>query len=362
MEKNNANKFLKFRFGTAHRISMYKRLMAFLKEEFPVYESLVKFKTRFDKKNDYRGKIIAIWLEEMNNGVSFSNAIKGWVPDSELNLISAGEEGKGLDTGLAEAIKFSISGKEIKAAVIGGVSYPLILLIVVLGFISMFSLQMAPAYLGILPIERWPDMGQYLYAVSAGLVKYWYMIIIVLVVSGITIGSTISSWRGSVREIADRIPPWSIYKVYHSSSFLIALASMMQSGVPLNDALKKLKNTSSPWLGAYIDEMMKNLRRGGKNFGQHLNVGLLDEETAGDVIDYSELGKFEEAVYSIGEENLKASVVKIQSRMGLVRNLMIVVVGVTVGVIYYTNIELNGTVADNASASTTSLVQKTKTN
>jgi type II secretory pathway component PulF len=358
--KNNSDKILKFRFGTAHRISMYKRLKSYIEEEFAVYESLVKFKTRFDKKKDYRGKIIAIWLEKMNHGVSFSNAIAGWVPDSELNLISAGEEGQGLDKGLSEAIKFSLSGKEIKAAVIGGISYPAILLLVVLGFVSMFSLQMAPAYLGILPLERWPDMGQYLYAVSTFLVKYWYVIFGILAVLGVAIGSTISFWRGNVRELADKIPPWSVYKVYHSSSFLIALASMMQSGVPLNDALKKLKKTSSVWLGAYIEEMMKNLRRGGKNFGQHLNVGLLDEETAGDVIDYSELGKFEQAVYSIGEENLKNSVVKIQSRMGLVRNLMIVLVGITVGVIYYTNIELNGTVADSASSSTTSMIQKTK--
>ena len=355
--KNNSDKLLKFRFNTAHRISMYKRLKSYIEEEFPVYESLIKFKTRFDKKKDYRGKIIAIWLEKMNHGLSFSNAITGWVPDSELNLISAGEEGQGLNKGLAEAIKFSLSGKEIKSAIIGGISYPLILLLVVLGFISMFSLQMAPAYLGILPLERWPDMGKYLYSVSTFLVKYWYFMIIILVVTGFAIGSTISIWRGSIREFADKIPPWSIYKVYHSSSFLIALASMMQSGVPLNDALKKLKRTSSVWLGAYIDEMLKNLRRGGKNFGQHLNVGLLDEETAGDVIDYSELGKFEQAVYAIGEENLKSSVTKIQARMGIVRNLMIVLVGITVGVIYYTNIELNGTVADSASSSPKSMIK-----
>lgn len=358
--KKDSNKLLKFRFSTSHRISMYKRLKSFIEEEFPVYESLLKFKNRFDKKKDYRGKIIGIWLEQMNHGSSFSKAITGWVPDSELNLISAGEDGQGLDKGLGEAIKFSSSGKEIKSAIIGGVSYPLILFIIVLGFIAMFSLQMAPAYLGILPLERWPGLGQYLYSFSSFLVNYWYVVVLIIVIAAIAITSTISSWRGSLREMADKIPPWSIYKVYHSSSFLIALSSMMKSGVPLNDALKKLKNISSPWLGAYIEEMMKNLRRGGKNFGQHLNVGLLDEETAGDVIDYSELGKFEEAVYSIGEGNLKNSVVKIKLRMDIIKNIMIALVGITVGIIYYTNIELNGVVADSASSSTTSMIQRTK--
>jgi type II secretory pathway component PulF len=129
---------------------------------------------------------------------------------------------------------------------------------------------------------------------------------------------------------------------------------MMQSGTPLNDALKKIKQSSSPWLAVYMEDMMKNLRRGGKNFGQHLNVGLMDDETAGDVIDYSELGKFEEAIYSIGEKNLEQSVARIESRMGILKNLMIVLVGVTVGVIYYTSIELNGTVAEAASSQTAS--------
>ena len=356
--KNNSNGFLKFRFGLSHRINMYKRLKSYIEEEFPVYDSLMKFKARYDKKKDYRGKIIEIWLEKMKMGSSFTNAITGWVPESELNLISAGEDGKGLDKGLGEAIKFASSSQKIKSTIINGATYPLILLLVVLGFIALFSVQMAPAYLGILPLERWPDLGKYLYGFSSFLVKYWYMLITALVGIGVAISLTIHKWTGSVREIADKFPPWSVYKVYQSSSFLISLASMMQSGVPLNDALKKIKKSSSPWMGEYMEQMLLNLRRGGKNFGQHLNVGLLDEETAGDVIDYSELGKFEEAVYSIGEENLNVSVLKIESRMGMVRNLMIVLVGITVGVIYYTNIELNGTVAEAASVNTRAVAPK----
>ncbi len=84
----------------------------------------------------------------------------------------------------------------------------------------------------------------------------------------------------------------------------------------------------------------------------HLDVGLMDNETAGDVIDYSELGSFETAIYKIGEENLKESVEKINSRMSIIRNIMIGMVGVIVMVIYYTTIELNTSVAEAASNST----------
>lgn len=347
-KQNAKHAILKYRLGLTERINIYERLKSYTEEEFPVYESLIKFKQRYEKRKDFRAKVLAIWLDKIKNGATFSQAIEGWVPEAELNLISAGEDGKGIETGLAEAIKFGKSAQKIKSTIIGGAMYPVVLLMVILGFTAMFSKQMAPTYLGILPLEKWPDAGRYFYLFSKFIVDFWLVLIGGALAAAFVIGSTIGRWTGSLREIADAVPPWSVYKVYQACSFLIGLASMMQSGIPLNDSLIKIKKSSSPWLAKYIAEMLTNLKRGGKNFGQHLNVGLLDSETAADVIDYSELGKFEQAVYTIGEKNLEESVVQIASRMGLIRNLMIVLVGITVGFIYMTSIELNGVVADAA--------------
>lgn len=342
--------YLKSKMGLSTRIQLYEKLKSFTEEEFPVFESLAKFKQRYDLKKDPRGKIIGIWLDEMRSGASFSTAVQGWVPDAELNLIQAGEDGSGIEKGLAEAIKFGNSAAKIKSVIIGGAMYPIIMLMVIMGFIAMFNKQMAPTYLEFLPVERWPQMGQYFYKFSEALIGYWYVVLSVSIVLGFIISSTIGKFIGPSRKILDKFPPWSVYKVYQGCSFLIGLASMMQSGTPLNDALEKIKKSSDVWLRKYINEMQRNLRKGGKNFGIHLNVGLLDEETANDVIDYSELGSFEKAVYSIGERNLETSVSNIEAKMGMARNLMLVLVGLTVGFIYYTSIELNGAVADAASA------------
>lgn len=345
-------KYLKFKFGLKKRIAIYKKIKSYTESEFPVYESLIKLKARSDSKKDFRGKIIGIWLDQMKGGAQFSTAIKGWVPDAELNLISSGESGDGIEYGLEEAIKFAESSRKIKSAIISGATYPLVLLFVVLGFMAMFSIQLAPTYLSFLPLEQWPDMGRYFYNISIIIVDYWYILLILAGVLSFLISSTIGTWVGQTRTFFDKFPPWSVYKVYQSSAFLISLASMMKSGTPLNDGLKKIKKTSSAWVGFYIEQMLKNLKKGGKNFGKHLDVGLMDEETAGDVIDYSELGSFESAIYKIGEDNLKESVEKINSRMSLLRNLMIGLVGIIVMVIYYTTIELNTSVAEAASNST----------
>lgn len=346
---NNVNALLKFRFGLKHRIGLYERLKSYIEEGFPVYESLVKFKERYDKRKDFKGKIIGIWLKKMKDGLSFKNAIEGWVPDAELNLIAAGEDGTGLNYGLQEAIRFGESSQNIKSTIKKGVTYPAVLFIVIVVFICMFSIQLAPTYLEILPLEQWPDSASSLYGLSNFLVNNMGKLIIIGALIGYIIMKTIGIWTGSLRKVFDKVPPWSVYKVYQGCAFLISLASMMQSSVPLNDALLKIKKTSSPWLCVYIDQMLKNLRQGGKNFGKHLDVGLLDQETADDVIDYTELGKFEQAIYSIGEKNLKEAVEQIDSRMAIIKNLMLILVGISVGLIYISSIELSGTAADAAS-------------
>jgi type II secretory pathway component PulF len=342
--------YLKSKLGLDTRVQLYEKLKSFTEEEFPVFESLAKFKQRYDLKKDPRGKIIGIWLDDMRSGANFSTAVKGWIPDAELNLIQAGEDGSGIEKGLAEAIKFGKSSAKIKSVIIGGAMYPVIMLLVIMGFIAMFNKQMAPTYLEFLPVERWPEAGRHFYSFSEILIGYWYIVLGIIIVSGYVISTTIGKFVGPARKFLDKLPPWSVYKVYQGCSFLIGLASMMQSGTPLNDALEKIKKSSDVWLRKYINEMQKNLRKGGKNFGIHLNVGLLDEETANDVIDYSELGSFEKAVYSIGEKNLENSVLNIEAKMAMARNLMLVLVGLTVGFIYYTSIELNGAVAEAASA------------
>ncbi len=351
-QNNSVDKWLKFKLNLKSRINIYERLKSYTEEEFPIYESLVKFKQRYDKKKDFKGKIIGLWLDKMRGGASFSKAVKGWIPDAELNLIAAGEDGAGIEKGLGEAIKFGKSASKIKSVIIGGAMYPVILLLVVMGFVAMFKLQMAPTYMQFLPVEKWPETAKYFYYFADFIVSFWYVLLIVIIGTSVLISSTIDKWTGGVRAFFDKLPPWSVYKVYQSCSFLIGLASMMQSGTPLNDSLEKLKKSSGRWLRIYIEEMQKNLRRGGKNFGQHLNVGLLDEETAGDVIDYSELGKFESAIYTIGEKNLEESLVSIETKMALARNLMLVIVGLTVGFIYYTSVELNGAVSEAATART----------
>lgn len=349
---HKVDNFLKFRaLGLRSRLTLYKRIKSYTEEQFPIAASLEKFKQRYDKKKDPRGKVIGLWLENMTNGATFVQAIEGWIPDTEMNLITAGDEGRGIEYGLAEAIKFTESAEKIKKVIKSNATYPVVLGTLLYLMLSMFAIKLAPTYLKYLDLNLWPSLAKILFHVGDALASYWIFVIAFLIIVTVFVSTTIAKWIGGLRELADKLPPWSIYKTYQACSFLISLASMMQSGRPLNKSLQRLKESSPPYLCFYIDKMLENLKTGGKNFGVHLNVGLLDEETAGDVEDYSSLGRFEEAVYTIGEENLKNSIERIETNMGLVRVLMMFLVAMTLGWIYYANIELNTAVAEAAAIS-----------
>lgn len=353
------NEFLlKFRFGVGKRINMYERLQSFSEDGFSIFETLQRFKLRYTKRKDFRAQIVDKWLEKMKHGSSFNDALMGWVPEAERNLIAAGERGEGVHLGLKEAVRFTMAAARIKSAIKMGAAYPSILLSMILVFVAAFSKYMAPTFLFILPVDKWPPMASALYFASTFLVKYWFFIILFIVGVCSFVGYTIPRWVGRIRSVFDHAPPWSIYRSYQASAFLISLASMMRSGVPLNEALKAMRKNAEPWLAIYLDKMFSNLKKGGKNYGLHLDVGLLDEETAGDVVDYSELGKFETAIYAIGERNLETGVIKINLQMNVAKNLMLMVVAFTVGWIYYVNADLSTTIAEVAATSTTAASKK----
>lgn len=352
---------LKARFTLSKRIKLYKKLMQYTKQGFPVFDTLIKLKRRQDSRKNFQGKIFEVWIQEMKKGKQFYQAIDGWVPVSELNLIAAGERGQGIHVGLEEAIRFTESFSKIKSIIIGGSIYPVALLGIAFFFIGSFSKQLAPVFLSFLNLEYWPADAQFLLAMSKFISTYWYIVLASFIAIGFFISKTLGIWSSRTREkVFDNLPPWSIYKSYNTAAFLITLSSMMRSGTPLNNSLQSMAIISNRWLRHYLEKMMLNLKKGSKNFGVALDVGLMDPETAGDIIDYSELGSFEEAIHAIGSQNIEEIIKKIEAQMAVFRNLMLLVVGLIAGWIYFTTYMLNTIVAESASTGRSMVTQPIK--
>ncbi len=337
---------VKMKFGLTKRISLYERLAAFLEAGIPVFDALDSMRARMEKNKDVRRLMLAQWLHVMRDGTRFSEAIRPWIPSAEYMLISSGERGDGLVSGLREATRLSMAASKIKKAIFVGAAMPAFLTLMLAGMVAGFDIYMAPVFINLMPVSQWPDEARLLYSISNFIVSYWYMVLAVLGGAAFAIATTINVWRGRLREIADHLPPWSIYKNYQASSFLIGLASMMKAGVALNDALKAINANASPWLKAHIEQMLGSLKVGGSNYGDALDTGLFDNETAGDIIDYARLSSFEKAIYTIGERMVTLGVERTNEKMAVAKNLMLLLVAGSVFWIYYTSYSLQTIIAE----------------
>lgn len=123
---------------------------------------------------------------------------------------------------------------------------------------------------------------------------------------------------------------------------------MMIAGISLNEALQKVQEKGSPWLKDHINRMLRKLRVSGSDYGKALDTGMLDEETAGDIQDYSRLSTFEKAVYSIGEKTLVKTVKTIEAKMAVVKYLMLFAAAAMIMWIFGTSYLLQQEVANSA--------------
>ena len=326
---------------------MYEKIQAFLEGKFDLVSSLKSIRDRYAGRKDFRAIIMSEWIMELEKGGRFSDALAPWVPPSELMLIEAGERGGALQAGLAEAVVLSTASARNKAAIIGGVAFPLALVAMLMGMLSMFQVKMAPVFKGLMAVELWPESARTLDSISGFVYNQIYLVIIIFAIVAAIISKTMGTWTRAPRHIFDKLPPWNIYRSYQASSFLIAMSSLMRAGVPAYDALKSMNKNASPWMKAHLAKMMAMMNLGAGNMGRALNTGLLDEETAGDVEDYSRLGSFSDAIYVLGSRSLEEGIKQIQARMGVVKNLLLVLVAGSIIWIYFASFGLQTAIADS---------------
>lgn len=328
--------FLKLRFssmfGLSKRITMYEKIGAFLAEKNNLNDSLIKIRNRYALRKDFRAAILSEWILAMEKGAKFSVAIAEWVPSSEMMLIEAGERGGALPVGLEQAAKLSTAAAKNKSAIVAGVALPFFLSVLLIVMLMLFQWKMAPIFRDLLPVAKWPDSAKSLNALSGFFFNNVWLLIIVAVGLSILVAKTMGTWVRSPRQIFDKIPPWSIYRGYQASSFLIALSALMKAGIPAFEALRVIEKNSSPWMRVHLGKMMVSMNLGGGNMGRALDTGLLDDEMAGDVQDYSDLGSFTETIYTLGERSVEKGIELINSRMAVVKAMLLI--GVTVSIIW----------------------------
>ncbi len=264
---------IQFRTDSVKRLKIYFNLRCKVEMGIPLGEALQQlWENESDWDEDSReaanpGATAAVALKVWRDAVlsasePLSDAMSGWIPDRDRMLIRAGEASNTLDTALRVAEEMHTSEAGMQEAIFKSLAYPGAIIVLVGAVVWVFGIKLfGPLKKTMPPSAFSPELRQLM-----ELSDFLEVAAVPLVISAggvvVLIVTTLNVWTGRSRVWFERLPPWSLYKLWYESAFLRTLASLLRSGEGQKTALEQMMVTASPWLKERIRAIWLRVRDG----------------------------------------------------------------------------------------------------
>lgn len=260
--------------GSTSRIEIYDMLELLLHNRVKLIAALreiYKAESKDGKrKKDVKAVMLYECVQSLENGRTLSDALERWVPDQEVQLIRAGERSGDLEGALRDATRLIEAKRQIIGAVVGGGLYPLFLLGMVVILLHQIANKMVPQFARILTPDQWTGPAAVLRLIADLVTNYGGTALIVLFAFIAWVFWSLPNMAKSpIRKYLDHIPPWSIYRMLHGSTFLLNTAVMLRAGIRVQEVLIMMSKGGSPWLRLRIQAALRGI-----NQGQNLGMAL----------------------------------------------------------------------------------------
>ncbi|MDA7981272.1 MAG: type II secretion system F family protein [Alphaproteobacteria bacterium] len=345
-------------FTTRKRQKIYRRLAALLNNGVPLNTAIARLQVvaaGMGRKGAVEKVVLQNWQERMRGDPTFGAALRGWSPEEERLLIVAGETGGHLANTLESLIDIMNNVKALKAALRSAITYPMVLVTAMFGYMSIVSLVAVPRFADVYAPENWTGYARGMYLISEvalpGLITYLCLIpalFILYQISVRTIGGRLRIWL-------DRYPPFSFYRLQTGSGFLLGFGSLLQAGVQATEAMFLLaQRATTNYMRVRIGSALAGLRSG-------LNVGRAmestryefpDAEILADLVTYSDLKNFEDRLLDISKEWVKDTVVEVTARTKAMNQVLLMMLIIVVGLMVFGLFEIQQQVAAGIRAGT----------
>lgn len=326
--------FARFTFlhlGAAGRRRIWRKLAKMLANGVGLMKAIeTMLQVRVDMGQGSQPEAIALrnWIASLGNGRTLSESISGWVGDEESMLISAGEASGEMEVALESVVTVMESKIQVRNAVLLGMAYPFVLLVMTFGLMYLIGYKIVPSFSAMAKGHEWTGAAGILVAFGK-FAQHWLPHTALAFVSTIALFLfSLPRFDGPIRVILERYPPYSIYRVMHGSSWLISLSSLVSAGMRIESAMSKMSARASPWLARRIEACLLSMRSG-KTLGEALGqtgYDFPDREIVADLNVYAELSGLNESLSILGREWLEQSVAAIKARMRVITGAAVVMV------------------------------------
>lgn len=268
------------------------------------------------------------WLKRDRAGETLSEAMNNWIPSAELYMIRAGEESGQVSNAMLAIMHVGDSAQRMRQAIMSAVSYPLFMMALLGAVFWLFGVNLIENMRKAAPkkvLEAMSGIG----AVSDFVMDNGLFLIVGIIAVIMIIAGTMPYWRGPVRVKFDKYPPWSWFRIWQGSSFLLGLSALLKAQVPLKRAVEILEEEATPWLRERLHSAREEILRG-RNLGEALRAGgyeFPDPQVSLDLEILSERADVGSIIDVVTKEWIEEQIEVLNMQAGLVRTAGLLAVG-----------------------------------
>ncbi|MBD5389259.1 hypothetical protein HDR63_03330 [bacterium] len=321
-----------FRLNTDKRMATCRKLASLLRNDFTLMDALGRIEMIESKGGTKPDEPFAIvmreWQKNLERGMSFSEATRGWIPMDETLLVTSGNMAN-LVVALENVGRVVDGTSRIRRAMMSAVAYPLFLLALTFGIIIMVGLYLVPPLVTAAGTDVvWRGGAAALVGLADFAQQYWLSIVVGFGAIVMVMWMSLANWAGRLRARFDAVPPWSLYKIKVSVGWLMSLSAMVAAGVSVPDAMRMLADNANRYLRHILNAALRHIANG-ENLGQALiSIGLdfPDEEIIGDLAIYSEMTDFDKNLSRVANDYLAESIRRMDAISNMLNSFGILVV------------------------------------
>lgn len=298
----------------------------------PISKILGNYGDRYAKEAP--GVLCRHWLERFNHVGTFTESVRGTIPDEDLTVLSASERAGDLRMGL-EALGKNILGlqscrSEITKTMIS--AFVLFLFAHVFVAINAFVVmpKLSAAMKGMVDVNNLGRIGSIFLGGSA-IVRDWWWLWALFLVSLVALNVwALKHYVGRFRPwLDDNFLPFQMARDFNGSSFFVTVGSitgaMGAQVVQLHDALTQMKDGAYPWLAWQIARIQENMYLHPTSKGEIFDTGIANRKTYYRILDIADYSEVSVMLGKVGDIILKTAPEEIKARANTIRFILMAV-------------------------------------
>lgn len=262
-------------FSRINQLHFLEDILSLIEDGVPVTQAIgIVRKT----SSGISSKVAESFIHVIAEGKKLADGMEGWFPQAVIDIVRTGEDGGSLTTSLKSAIQLLASQTSIASSLFGSLAYPFVVLI--MGCIVAIFLKHSifSSFISIKPLASWPAHGQTFYSFATFLEHWWWLLLFMAVFLIILLGQIFRLFVGEGRKVADKFPPFTLYRAIMAARFMEILGLLVANGMPFKNALTTIQEKANRYLVWHIYIMQFHLSGGRENIAEVLDTGLIDEQ------------------------------------------------------------------------------------